>query len=83
MISPMTGEVGAAVRYDGALSEGADRAELEKQYVSEMSAVNAAELALVDEAVEARDTRKYLIAALEVYVSKRDANLPRKHADQP
>ncbi len=83
LISPMTGEVGAAVLYDGDLSEGADRAELEKKYTAEMSAVNAAELALIDEAVESRDTRKYLIAALEMYVSKRDANLPRKHADQP
>ncbi len=83
MVAPMTSEVGAAVLNDDALAAGGSRAALERDYAASMSAVNAAENGLVDEAIEPAETRKYLIAALEMYSSKRDVNLPRKHANQP
>ena len=38
---------------------------------------------MVDDVIEPRETRKYVIAALELLASKRDVNLPKKHGNLP
>ena len=79
----MTPEVAAAAFEDDKLAAGADRAALENEYRAATSARRAAELGLVDDVIEAADTRKVLIASLEYLSSKRDVGLPRKHGNLP
>ena len=83
VIAPLTPEVAAATFEDDKLAAGADRAALENEYRAATSARRAAELGLVDDVIEAADTRKVLIASLEYLSSKRDVNLPRKHGNLP
>lgn len=60
------------------------RAELAKKYCAETaSALKAAESGIVDDVIEKKDTRKYVIAAIEMLASKRDSNPPKKHGNQP
>ncbi len=82
-IAPLTPEVAAAAFDDDKLTAGADRSALEQEYKNASGARNAAELGLLDDVIEAKDTRKVLIASLEYLSSKRDVNLPRKHGNLP
>ena len=45
--------------------------------------INAASEGLVDDICEPAETRKYVIAALEMLSSKRDSNPPKKHGNLP
>ena len=45
--------------------------------------VNAAACGLVDDVIDPADTRKMVIAALEMMSSKRDSNPPKKHGNMP
>ena len=45
--------------------------------------VNAAIEGLVDDVIDPADTRKMVIAALELMSSKRDSNPPKKHGNMP
>ena len=38
---------------------------------------------MVDDVIEPKETRKYIIAALEVLANKHDVNLPKKHGNLP
>jgi propionyl-CoA carboxylase beta chain len=43
----------------------------------------AASLGYIDEIIQPKDTRKKIIAALEMTRNKRKSNLPRKHGNIP
>ena len=73
VISPMTGEDAVKARE-----------ELAAQYEAEVAdGVNAAVEGLVDDVIDPADSRKMVIAALEILSSKRDSNPPKKHGNMP
>ena len=55
----------------------------DKVYGVEAESVNAAAAGLVDDVIDPADTRKMVIAALELMSSKRDSNPPKKHGNMP
>ena len=90
VISALTPEAAVAVLYqdevkaDKELSVEAARAKYADQYVTEVAgAVNAAKQGMVDDIIEPQKTRAMLISALEMLVSKRDSNPPKKHGNLP
>ena len=88
-ISPLTGEAAIAIwgKDDINNSKGdalAARKELAAKYEAEVAdGVNAAIEGLVDDVIDPADTRKMVIAALELMSSKRDSNPPKKHGNMP
>ena len=57
---------------------------LAAQYEAEVAdGVNAAVEGLVDDVIDPADSRKMVIAALEILSSKRDSNPPKKHGNMP
>lgn len=89
VISPLTGEAAIQVMWKDEIkaSKGdavAARAELAAKYEAEVAdGVNAAAQGLVDDVIDPADSRKMLIAALEILSSKRDSNPPKKHGNMP
>ena len=45
--------------------------------------VAAARAGMIDDVCDPAETRKYVIAALEMLSSKREANPPKKHGNLP
>ena len=88
-ISPVTGEAAIAIwgKDDINNSKGdavAARKELAAKYEAEVAdGVVAACEGLVDDVINPADTRKMVIAALELMSSKRDSNPPKKHGNMP
>ena len=56
---------------------------LEEAYAGKHGALEAAKAGVVDDVIEPKETRKYIIAALEVLANKHDVNLPKKHGNLP
>ena len=89
VISPLTGEAAIQLwRKDEIKNSTGDavaaRKELAAQYEAEVAdGVNAACEGLVDDVIDPADTRKMVIAALELLSSKRDSNPPKKHGNMP
>ena len=88
-ISPLTGEAAIAIwgKEDINNSKGdavAARKELAAKYEAEVAdGVCAAAEGLVDDVINPADTRKMVIAAIELMSSKRDSNPPKKHGNMP
>jgi transketolase len=53
------------------------------KYAEKCGAIAAAQDGIVDDVIEAKETRKYIIAALELLATKHDVNLPKKHGNLP
>ncbi len=89
VISPLTGEAAIQIMWPEKIRESqgdavAARANLAAQYESEVAdGVNAAAQGLVDDVIDPADSRKVVIAALEMLSSKRDSNPPKKHGSMP
>ena len=83
MIAPLTKEAAVATLDGDKLNAGESRETLESNYADLYGALNAAKAGIVDDVIEPRETRKYVIAALELLASKRDVNLPKKHGNLP
>ena len=89
VISPMTGEAAIQVMWKDQIkaSQGdavKAREELAAKYEAEVAdGVCAAAAGLVDDVIDPADTRKMVIAALELLSSKRDSNPPKKHGNMP
>ncbi|MGN0995432.1 MAG: acyl-CoA carboxylase subunit beta [Candidatus Ventricola sp.] len=89
VISPLTGEAAIQLwRKDEIKNSTGDavaaRKELAAKYEAEVAdGVNAACEGLVDDVIDPADTRKMVIAALELLSSKRDSNPPKKHGNMP
>ncbi len=83
MISPLTADTAVATLFDEQLNEGESRETLKKAYIASVDAVYAARQGIVDDVLDPAETRKYLIAALEILASKHEVALPKKHANMP
>lgn len=89
VISPLTGEAAIQVLCPEKIREStgdavAARAELAAQYEAEVAdGVNAAAQGLVDDVIDPAETRKRVVAALEMLSGKRDSNPPKKHGNLP
>lgn len=82
-VSPLTAEVAVQVLCDTQLSTGADRSQLEQDYMRATDALYAASKGIVDDIIDPENTRRMLIAAMEMLASKHDVNLPKKHGNMP
>lgn len=89
VISPMTGEAAIQVMWKDQIkaSQGdavKAREEMAAKYEAEVAdGVCAAAAGLVDDVIDPADSRKMVIAALELLSSKRDSNPPKKHGNMP
>ena len=89
VISPMTGDAAIQIMWKDEIKNStgdavAARAELAAKYEAEVAdGVNAAAAGLVDDVIDPADSRKMVIAALEMLSSKRDSNPPKKHGNMP
>ena len=83
MISPLTADAAVATLFDEQLNAGESRDSLKQAYEASVDAVYAARQGLVDDVIEPAETRKYLIAALELLSSKHEVALPKKHSNMP
>ena len=83
MIAPLTKEAAVQTLDVDKLNAGESREALEGEYADSFGALNAAKTGIVDDVIEPRETRKYIIAALELLSTKHDVNLPKKHGNLP
>lgn len=83
VISPLTKEAAVQTLDGDKLNAGESRESLEEAYAASFGALSAAKAGVVDDVIEPRETRKYIIAALELLAGKRDVNLPKKHGNLP
>ena len=83
VISPLTREAAVQTLDGDKLNAGESRDALEADYADVYGALNAAKAGVVDDVIEPKETRKYIIAALELLASKHDVNLPKKHGNLP
>ena len=89
VISALTPEAAVQVLYTEELKNDnkaplETRAELENKFASEVADASAAAASgMVDDVIDPSETRKYIIAALEMLSSKRDSNPPKKHGNLP
>lgn len=89
VISALTPEAAVQVLYTDELKAGKEpaletRARLEAEYAANVAdGVAAARAGMVDDVCDPAETRKYVIAALEMLSSKRDSNPPKKHGNLP
>lgn len=89
VISALTPEAAVQVLYVDELKAGKKepletRADLEAKFASDVAdGVAAAQRGMIDDVIDPADTRKYVIAALEMLSSKRESNPPKKHGNLP
>ncbi len=88
VIAPLDVPAAVQVLMNGKLKGQADaqqkRAELEQEYADNIAdGLNAARHGYVDDVIEPAESRMMLVAAMEVLSGKRDARLPKKHANLP
>lgn len=89
VISALTPEAAVQVLYTDELKAGKKpaletRAELEAKFAADVAdGVTAAAAGMVDDVIDPAETRKYVIAALEMLASKRESNPPKKHGNLP
>lgn len=89
VISALTPEAAVQVLYVDDLKADKrpaleSREALEAKFASEVAdGVSAAQAGMVDDVIDPVETRKYVIAALEMLASKRDSNPPKKHGNLP
>lgn len=81
VVSPLETESAVAFLYNDRLAAGESRAELEKEYESEIaSPFTAAACGAVDDIFVPAETRTKLLNALSFLESKRETTIPRKHS---
>lgn len=89
VISALTPEAAVQVLYTDDLKADKkpalqSRAELEAKFAADVAdGVAAAAAGMVDDVIDPAETRKYVIAALEMLSSKRESNPPKKHGNLP
>ncbi len=83
MIAPLTKETAVQTMDGEKLSAGESREALEEAYAASCGALAAAQKGIVDDVIAPADTRKYILAALELLATKHDVNLPKKHGNLP
>lgn len=89
VISALTPDAAVAVLYEEEMKKGTGdplkaRAELEAKYANDVAdGIAAAQAGMIDDVCDPADTRKLVIAALEMLSSKRESNPPKKHGNLP
>lgn len=84
LISALTAEAAVQVLYTDELRNGVSRFELETAYATDVAgALHAAKAGLVDDIIDPKDTRKYVINALEMLAGKAEPTVDKKHGNQP
>ena len=83
MIAPLTAQTAVQTLSGAELNAGKSRESLEEAYAESCGALAAAKAGVVDDVIDPRETRKYIIAALELLSTKHDVNLPKKHGNLP
>ena len=89
VISALTPEAAVQVLYVDDLKADKrpaleSREALEEKFAAEVAdGVSAAQAGMIDDVIDPVETRKYVIAALEMLASKRDSNPPKKHGNLP
>ncbi len=89
VISALSPEAAVQVLYSKDLKQSGGpatqaRERLAAEYAANVAdGVQAAKDGILDDVIEPVETRKFLIAALEMLSSKRDANPPKKHGNLP
>ena len=89
VISALTPDAAVAVLDEEEMKKGTDdplkaRAELEAKYANDVAdGIAAAQAGMIDDVCDPADTRKLVIAALEMLSSKRESNPPKKHGNLP
>ncbi|MDO4483420.1 MAG: carboxyl transferase domain-containing protein [Clostridia bacterium] len=84
VISALTPAAAAQVLCADELKAGKARADVEADYAANVAdGINAAKAGLIDDVVDPAETRKYVIAAIEMLASKRESNPPKKHGNLP
>ena len=83
VIAPLTAQAAVQTLDGDRLNAGESREALEEAYAAKHGALEAAKAGVVDDVIEPKETRKYIIAALEVLANKHDVNRPKKHGNLP
>ena len=83
VISPLTREAAVQTLEGDKINAGESREALEERYAEAFGALAAAKAGVVDDVITPAETRKYIIAALELLAGKHDVNLPKKHGNLP
>ena len=89
VISALTPEAAVQVLYTEELKAGKEdalttRAKLETEYACEVAdCIAAARAGMIDDVCDPAETRKLVIAAVEMLSSKRESNPPKKHGNLP
>ncbi|MBR6027456.1 MAG: methylmalonyl-CoA carboxyltransferase [Clostridia bacterium] len=89
VISALTPEAAVQVLYADEMRQDTapaaqTRSRLARRFASEVAdGVNAAAEGMIDDVIEPAQTRKYVLAALEMLSCKREPELPRKHGNLP
>lgn len=83
MIAPLTEEVAVQALNEKEMLQGVKKEDLMAAYHDSCGALFAAKTGMVDDVIDPKETRKYIIAAMEMLLSKHDVNLPRKHGNLP
>ncbi len=82
MVAPLTKEA-AVQTFDGQRLKEEERAELEKEYARSADGLAIASEGLVDDVIDPAETRKHLIAGLELLYTKQDEAPAREHGNMP
>lgn len=83
-IAPIAIDAGARIIYNDQIKAGMSIEDAEAKYAEEnASPFAAAASGSVDDVIAPETTRQYLIAAIDMLYSKREAVSPRKHGNQP
>ena len=84
VISALTPEAAVQVLNAKELREGGNRFQLEAAFMAEKAGViNAASEGLIDDICVPSETRKYIIAAIEMLLTKEENGPDRKHGNTP
>ena len=89
VISALTPEAAVQVLYEKELKEGKEdalttRKNLENEFAAEVAdGIAAARAGMIADVCDPAETRKLVIAALEMLSSKRESNPPKKHGNLP
>lgn len=82
MVAPLTREA-AVQTFDAEKLKTEERAVLEENYARSSDGLNLAAAGLADDVIDPAETRKYLIAALELMYTKSEAAPAREHGNMP
>jgi propionyl-CoA carboxylase beta chain len=82
MIAPLTREA-AVQTFAADRLKDEDRASLEEKYALSADGLAIASLGLADDVIDPIETRKHIIAAMELLYSKQDEAPAREHGNMP